>query len=392
MNVTSLTFVVFFYLILLFDGLGLPYGRIVSYYLILIFPFIFIIHDLVKKRKITFPKKITFAFISFYIFYLISQFRSVNFYNSIFDTLLYGILFLCFIVIFNHKEEITKILPKHIFFLSAIFIVYFLLIRFFFFDNLPILIPFHGYQLVYSKFGHNHLGDFLLLPTIISFYSYFKLKSKKYLFGFLFFILFLLISYSRSAYLDLIIILFLSFKRFQDKKLKVIKLVILSIVIIFSILFFATTEEYKNAPFLSHINQFLTDNVMLKEKYFYATRLVFFEEAIKSFQERPIFGVGPNNFVYASMKYSSSNNWTFSSHNFFLDILVENGVLAFIAFLLLIFQFFKNIFAQKSLWGLTALAILLNFQTDYTFDIYSFIFLFFIILGLGYSKNETKQT
>lgn len=43
-------------------------------------------------------------------------------------------------------------------------------------------IPFDGYQLVFSRFGsHNHLGDFLVLPMLISLYFLFKKGQKKYL-------------------------------------------------------------------------------------------------------------------------------------------------------------------------------------------------------------------
>ncbi|MBM4177707.1 O-antigen ligase family protein, partial [Candidatus Gribaldobacteria bacterium] len=112
-------------------------------------------------------------------------------------------------------------------------------------------------------------------------------------------------------------------------------------------------------------------------------------QVASAFKEKPFFGVGLSNFTYASKKYASTTFYRSSSaHNLFLDILVENGIFSLAVFLLIIL--FIIIASLKNINGLffVFIAMLINFQTDYTHTIYSFFLLFFIIGGVIWQEGS----
>src|ERR1035437_6070710 len=197
----------------LFEGLGINNGREVAYYLILLMPFfLFAPHFFSKSGKnIVFPVKFTFIFLVFMIFSLFSSVFSVDLQNSFQNLFLYIALFLVFIFVFNYKELVKNSVLYLIFVLSFIFSIFSLFINYFVRQNsifsVPIDLLGQGYQFIYSVGGHNHLGDFLLLPLAVLIFRLLNQKFKlENLFLLFFFIPYLIFSYSRSAYLDLILV------------------------------------------------------------------------------------------------------------------------------------------------------------------------------------------
>lgn len=82
------------------------------------------------------------------------------------------------------------------------------------------------------------------------------------------------------------------------------------------------------------------------------SRQYYWYHAIKGFQENPLWGIGPNNFLYASTKYQTSNltDVAMSAHNFFLNYLAENGLLFSLVFLCLVIQCLKFQFNRNPLF------------------------------------------
>jgi hypothetical protein len=108
---------------------------------------------------------------------------------------------------------------------------------------------------------------------------------------------------------------------------------------------------------------------------------------LNSIVQSPLVGVGPGNFLYASMRYKPEfNTATDSSHNIFFDIFTENGKVAGLIFAAILILVFSR--GKSGVFPLLALAMLLNFQTDYTFRIYSFFILFCFLLGLIYREKN----
>ena len=158
-----------------------------------------------------------------------------------------------------------------------------------------------------------------------------------------------------------------------------------SVLSVLLVLFFSTTFEARNILLLKPFNEVLISNFGLKYKTFDGQRDNFFETAYLSFKERPLLGVGPGNFAYASNEYSIINRKSDSSHNLLLDILIENGIVGLVLFLIFLAMFFAG--RDKGVYSLIAVVLLVNFMTDYTFRISAIMLLFFFLLGLSVRKK-----
>lgn len=373
-------FLPFFISIALLEGLGISNGREVAFYLILVLPFFLILADLIDKRLAFYPVKLSFLFILFLIFTAISSLFSLDFSRSFPYLLFYLSLFLTFIWVFNHQDEVKGMIIFLIFSLSVIFSIYSLLPLIW-----PNLIPSHGYQFIFSNFGsHNHLGDFLVLPLTLS----------RHIFLSLFLTPFFLLSFSRSGYLSLVVSLsVVTIYLIRRRKIKMSSLVVGTVLIILALFFFLTSVwEARQIPILKGAHQFLEEKANLQDKFFLANRLAFARQALPSFKEAPLLGLGPNNFLYASQKYTQTGRWAYSSHNIFLDILVENGLLALMVFVVIIGLVLAKAFVNPTIYSFLPLAMLINFQTDYTHTIYSFFLIFFILMGLIYKEDKLLKS
>lgn len=358
-------------------------------------PLLLFLIDGLHGRKIVFPKKFFFLFSVFFLTSFVSVLFSVNQERSFEYFLLYLSCALIALSVYNHTEECKILLPRFIVVISVVLICIAAVLMCFP-HIFKFLIPMDGYQIVFSRFGsHNHLGDFLVVPLLLSFYT--LITTKKIAWGVLIVLLtpFFLFSYSRSAYVSFSIPVFFMLIQFiKTKKVHIVSLYSLVVILIIGgafILFFATVQESKYIPVLRDTHTVLSRQFSLKNKYFRARRVEYFDESLYSIGEKPFFGVGPSNFSYASAKYTTIRGQSAdSSHNLFLDIFVENGVIAGIIFVLILFFCIKN--AKKDIFFLLFLALLINFQSDYTFRIYPMILLFFVLLGLIWTEKTVESS
>lgn len=157
-----------------------------------------------------------------------------------------------------------------------------------------------------------------------------------------------------------------------------------------------SVDEADQVPFLRSSHQFLISSTDLQIKYFRGRRLEFFDQAIHSINEKPWFGIGPGNFVDASIKYTKIVVNTDSSHNLFFDLAVEEGLTGLVLFILFLISVlvtvFKKSVKEDSDWLVFILIIsqLVNFQTDYSFRIYSLFLIFIILLGIVSGANKKQ--
>src|SRR3989344_1613138 len=217
-------FVLLLGLIFALEGLGITYGRLIGQFLIIIFPLVLFALMIANKHKINFPKKLTFLFSLFLIFTLISTIFSLNFANSLLYLLIYLSVFLLFLYTNTYKNELAKQILYLIFVISFLLCIFSLII-----NHFSLFTPQNGYQLAFASFrGHNHLGDFLILPLIICLHTLLtkklsKLLTIRYFLLTTFFLPFFLFSYSRSAYLSLVITLTIMIVYLNKEKLLNIK-------------------------------------------------------------------------------------------------------------------------------------------------------------------------
>lgn len=376
------------------ESLGLPWGRVSS----VSFAGLIVIYFLYKNlnRNILNQKTISYLLVAGLLI-IFSLSRSAQIQISLISTVELVVLAGIIITAGVYYREIMRVIPGILVILGLALCVYSLALNLIF----PMdFIPFDGYQLVFSRFGsHNHLGDFLVLPMFISLYFLFKKGQKKYLLPLVLFFPFFIFSYSRSAYLSFIFtgsVFLTQWFLIGDSKLrKSIPALFASLGIIITSLFFVITVfESGYVSFLNPIHQELVSTFGLRFKHFGANRPEYIRTAINSIKEKPFFGVGPGNFRYASMKYSSIPNYsTHSSHNIFFDVLVEYGFATFLIFLVFISFTVWKLMQTPSIYGYLYMALLLNFQTDYTFRIFSIALLFCIFTGIIFKmkKNDLQD-
>ena len=386
-------FIAFLFLILLFEGFGIRNSFELSpVFIIILFPLL-LVHTLFNKNEFYLPLKTTSAFVAFLFFALLSTFFSVDIQESVKQILYLISLFLAFIISFNYKKSLLKNVIRLIFILSLFLCVYS------FFLNLHLInffIPETGYQFVFSRFvSHNHLGDFLVLPIVLLVYNIYKKRNLKIsIIGVLLFSPFLILSYSRSAYFAAAFsCLILHLANLTKPTLHASKLISRSLIIIIFLsvilLSIVTSREAIKQPIPSTINTFLVEKEMLnKDKNIHGSRLLYFNQALKSIQEKPMLGNGLGNFFHASQKFAANKDFdiTQSAHNIFLEIAVNTGVLGLICYLALIG--FLIVYSRKIGLFYALLGMLLLFQTDYVYQVHSFLLLFFVIAGIIHDDKK----
>lgn len=386
-------FSVLVFLVFIFEGFGLPFGREFSFYTVLIMPLFLLLPDLIFGKAIYLPRLAVIILLSYLVIVTFAAQSGISPQNSFKGVLYLFSLSLVFISVFNHKN-LALVIPGIILRLCYCFIGYSIFLYFFAVNNLQNVIPGNGYQFVFSNFGsHNHLGDFLVLGIMVSLYELIFSGRKKYVLPVLLFSFFVFISFSRSAYVALMIsVSILIISGLMRKKIKLSSITVFYGIILVAVsmfLFFSVVTDIRSVPILKDVNSVLTKQLDLKDKTFVSRRDEFAKFAINSFLLRPFWGVGSGNFLYIAQE-NSPNTYKFkphSSHNLFLDLLSENGIFALVLFLVFLIVVFYSNRGEPSLPFFLLLGMLVNFQTDYTHTIYSFFLLFFILLALIHKER-----
>lgn len=131
------------------------------------------------------------------------------------------------------------------------------------------------------------------------------------------------------------------------------------------------------------------------------TRIILWQIAIDKFTGSPLFGVGFGNF-------RKMNEFKLDSHNYYVKLLAEGGIISFSAFIMFIMAAYKSalqlikttddIFLQKLSMGflacLSALAVGNLFGdrfTHYPLISYLYVYLAMIVKGLDWSTSAQKQ-
>jgi len=209
--------------------------------------------------------------------------------------------------------------------------------------------PFSVLNLVSLQYGHNHLAEYLpfvLLPLIALFLS--SKKKQKLFFGFLmvFFFLVMLLTFSRTTFLFFPFIAFFLVSQLKTRNQKgkrlVMLLALISIIVLLIIFYFSST----------HLGQQILQN---HSKNFFAKKLVkpityedrpnYWREAWLGFLERPISGWGWGTFRLVALRFQSfPSSWSWYTHNFYLQTLVEVGIFGFLVLLAFLSKAFHQAF------------------------------------------------
>lgn len=384
-------------LIFLLEGLGLPFGHQAAYFLILALPLFLFSIDKSHSKEIISPKQLTLLGIIFILSSFVSTIFSANKQTSFEKTLLYLTLALLFIYSFNHQEYLRKKIIQFILIFSSLFTIVSLFLRFPFVQSYNFAKN-TGLQLVYPAFStHNHLGDFLALPLIYFFYQILTRGFNRLnLVGIILFMPFVLLSFSRSAYLSLFLTLaVMGLILFRNRQLVLLRLSKLKITIFLAVigltlyisvlLSLASMWESTHVDFFSGASEFVNQKLGIGYKSLWGSRDNYFKQALNGVGERAL-GFGPGNFNLVSLKYTDTPYLvSSSSHNIVLDIMAENGIFGGVVFILILVLLVKS--SHKDLIFFLAVALLINFQTDYTHMIYSLLVIFIILVGVNYHES-----
>ena len=343
---------VFFVFGFLFDG----FKNELYFYIFSIF---LLIYFYIANLKISVSSAILLPFCAFFsIFNLYSIDNEYFLFYKVFISILFYFYFS------NIKEEKYNFLN---FFLKFYVYYVFLLILVFYYSS------FLNIDWYFIGKNNNYIAFFTTGAFLI---KYIEWKSKRNYLDLvfcLFFLVFLLYINSRSSYVSIFIsLIFLS----KDK----IRFFLYSICM-FLFLFLILPHD-----FLIYI-------LKLNDPNSYMRPYIWFS-AIKGFLKNPLFGNGIDfKYIFEMYKFpyydgvNYYNHSTIHSHNEFLNILAEYGVLYFLIYISIIIEAFrfKNIYIK---------IMILNFTIFSFFDIVlkvPFLNLFyFSILGLGMERNNGK--
>jgi len=153
------------------------------------------------------------------------------------------------------------------------------------------------------------------------------------------------------------------------------------LLLILAITYFAIyfTSLGKSLPQFN-LNRIVETNERIREGN-YTNREIFWKMAIDEFLEHPVLGIGSKNFsYYANNKLNATGAVT---HNTYLSILVETGIVGLIIFLLLLYSIFLNIknkWGPDRIYGFSLLLVICIGMLTLTMEYYKFIWFFYIFI------------
>ncbi|MDP3899797.1 MAG: O-antigen ligase family protein [bacterium] len=190
----------------------------------------------------------------------------------------------------------------------------------------------------------------------------------------------------------------------QRKKNKIVVAVILALAIVgmFSAQFYPNSKIVKSNLLFSKLAGISISGDTV------TTRMIGWRAAWEGFKEKPIFGVGMENYHTVFNKYFDSNYYLYAptepyfdrSHNAWLDVLVMNGILGLIIFLgfpFFIFYYLIKSFQQKKikideLLIFTALSITYFVHLIFVFDdLNSYIYFIVLIAFIEYRHYKSPM-
>lgn len=326
-----------------------------------------------RKTKKYFLKKPILIFVSFGLISLI-----LNFYNLSIDKFIISFLYLlrfasyaCIYFIIkefdlNTKNKISILLL--VFGFVTVLIGY---AQYFLYPSLRNLFYLgwdeHLYRMFSSFLDPNFAGTFFVLffiYSIVFVINYFTNKDWikfiiTLLISFLTFVA-IYLTYSRSAFIMLIISA-IAFLILKGKK----KLILLSILVMFSLIFLSPKS-------------FKTEGTNLFRTVSSEARFTSMKQGLYVFTKSPVFGVGFNAYRYAQNKYLGLNSFYWETthsgagtDNSFIFVLATTGIVGFVAYIYFLYNIFslsiinltKNKYAVclfSSLLGLVVGSIFIN--------------------------------
>lgn len=290
-------------------------------------------------------KKLFLPFILFSAALILSLLFSTSFYFSLIQVLLFISYFLIFIIISavykdSYYNKFNLILS------FSVMLVAFLGLYFYKITN------FAGFESdLYSTFYQKNIcaGFFVLtLPVMLNLFLNETNKITYIYFGFASYLslLGLLFTQSRWSWLIFVpmflFIVFINYKNSENKKMFFKRLIILLLLFLFSIQVFSVKKNQEEKFIPPFVKERISTITQIDDAS-KSARGEFYLIALKMFKDHPLTGVGPANYGYYYASYEKAPRYYSKFvHNFYLQILCEQGIFGFIFFMLILFLIIRE--------------------------------------------------
>lgn len=386
-----------FFVILFFSNIwGIYYDLRISQFIFYFTPAVLFSTYFFSKERIILPSHLTILVLMFLSTVGLSVLTSVHIQTSFEQQLFYIATFLIVVFVYNNTALIKKYIILFLTILSFLSIQYSILLaaggQFF-----KPFIPYHDEQLIYrlDDLSHYPQGIFIFILAVVTYVYLLKKASFVYGATFVLTLFALWLSYLRSAYVGLVGVIILNSKyllRKQTIVLGIVAGVVSSIIVFFPIL-----TDYR-VPFVSDMySAFIPEHSEFRYKDFANGRWGFLQSAFAAIRERPLTGYGAGNFSEASIRYTLNVDAAVgTSHNIFLDIFAENGIIAGFVFIMVVtliglkaFYVIKEKDVDTKVIASLFIGFLIIFQFNY-YHLMAFLFMMFLVLGILVYR-EKKQ-
>jgi len=235
--------------------------------------------------------------------------------------------------------------------------------------------------------SHNHLGDLAGLGLIAIVINPLHLGIDLPILLFIFFIM--VISFSKSAFLGVLAVLFV----LAIQKKGFYRIGFLITLCISAVVICIYTKELSRIPLIKSAQKIMTQTLHLEPKPLLSERDSYFPQVFRAWKTAPLeqllFGYGPGNYRYPSTKTGLTADLTSAeTHSIFLSIFIESGLLSLFWFLLFCSLILFVGLKHKNPSVYLFLFLLVNFQTDFTYAIPFFMILFFFFAGQTVYKKK----
>lgn len=383
-------FLTFILLSTLLPSFGAIDNNAIRWFALSLVSFTYLIYSIRSGQSRLVLSKNKIVFISFIFFYLLlSVFISKNSIESIIVLYKIIILIVVFLISYNIFKKSDYSITICAVFSVSLFLES-LVVLFQVFSSLE------GLTGIASNPNISSSSIIIKLPIIIYFVHQVKKKWNKFLLRVIEYlsIIGIIILGSRLGLISLFIIYFFYFFWYKNHRLNQV----FSIVVIFTFSFFITNSQTVNNFDLSSLR---IENLNNDEST--NQRLNFYKKAIDLSFNKPFTGYGLGSWKYESLPYDNNNNndilVPYYTHNDFLQILFELGIIGLAAYLFFLIILFKKIlFLEDKLRGVLIIIFiafvinsLLNFPLHRSQEIIPFILIASIIFSYSKKTNESKN-
>jgi O-antigen ligase len=383
-------FLTFILLSTLLPSFGAIDNNAIRWFALSLVSFTYLIYSIRSGQSRLVLSKNKILFISFVFFYLLlSVFISKNSIESIIVLYKIIILIVVFLISYNVFKKSDYSITICAVFSVSLFLES-LVVLFQFFSSLE------GLSGIASNPNISSFSILIKLPFIIYFIYQVKKKLNKFLLRLIEYlsIIGIIILGSRLGLFSLFIIYFFYFFWYKNHRLNQV----FSIVVIFTFSFFINISQTVNNFDLSSLRIEKLNNDESANQ-----RLNFYKKAIDLSFNKPFTGYGLGSWKYESLPYDDDNNNNdilvpYYTHNDFLQILFELGIIGLAAYLFLLIILFKKIlFLEDKLRGILIIIFivfvinsLLNFPIHRSQEIIPFILIASMIFSYSKKTNESK--